>query len=385
VTQTVFTDLARKAASLPPGVVLGGWLHRHTCFTAANAVRTEQRRRARERTAMEMNAINDNSGQDAHWTQLAPVLDDALNCLNDADRDAIVLRYFEHRDLRAIGAALGLSDDTAQKRISRALEKLRAILTRRGVTLSTALLFTTLDTRAASPPVSADLAASISANALSGTAAVGTSFIFATLHSMITNKFALALAAVAAVTGVTLVVVAYNYSVALADSSAAPASAMATAPTAQGANPRMKTPTIAANSSPDSPNASGTSSSIPTGDTSDTNDASGGFSISGTATTTVIVNGVVVQTKTQPMSDFAVASHVASALLTSWTPTGDPLSTTVNADGSTTSTYGGENGETIEVTISADGKSRNMVTVSADGKSRSTKSLSLSVGPASSN
>jgi len=79
VTQQVFTDLARKAGSLPRGTVLGGWLHRHTCYTALKALRTENRRQKRERIAMELNAINENSGHDAHWLELAPVLDEALN------------------------------------------------------------------------------------------------------------------------------------------------------------------------------------------------------------------------------------------------------------------------------------------------------------------
>src|SRR5882724_8180411 len=58
VTQQVFTCLARKAASLPPDVMLGGWLHRHTGFVASTAMRGEQRRRNRERLAVEMNALN---------------------------------------------------------------------------------------------------------------------------------------------------------------------------------------------------------------------------------------------------------------------------------------------------------------------------------------
>ncbi len=92
VTQIVFTDLARKAATLPDDVVLGGWLYRHTCYTAMKAIRAENRRRARERTAMETNMLNEDAVRDEQWARLAPVLDDALNQLGEDDRDAIVLR-----------------------------------------------------------------------------------------------------------------------------------------------------------------------------------------------------------------------------------------------------------------------------------------------------
>ena len=61
VTQTVFADLARKARSLPRELLLAGWLYRHTCFTAAKAVRAERRRQLREKSAMEMNALHDDT------------------------------------------------------------------------------------------------------------------------------------------------------------------------------------------------------------------------------------------------------------------------------------------------------------------------------------
>ena len=87
VTQTVFIDLARKAGSLPRDVVLAGWLHRHTRYRVATAVRTERRRQTREQTAVEMNALDDNTRTE--WEQVAPYLDESLNQLNPADRDAL--------------------------------------------------------------------------------------------------------------------------------------------------------------------------------------------------------------------------------------------------------------------------------------------------------
>ena len=138
VVQTVFSDFAGKARSLSSSVQLGGWLHRHTCFVAANFTRSERRRQAREQIAVEMNTLSEMP--DAGWMDVAPVLDDAIDQLEDADRHAVVLRFYEQCDLRGVGSALGIGEDAAQKRVSRALDKLREMLLRRGVTLSVAAL-----------------------------------------------------------------------------------------------------------------------------------------------------------------------------------------------------------------------------------------------------
>src|SRR5882762_6636174 len=97
VAQTVFIDLSVKAKSLPRRVLLAGWLCRHAFFVASSKVRTEQRRRKREREAVQMNASEDVLEPD--WEQLSAILDEALQGLGAIDRDAIVLRYFEGRDL----------------------------------------------------------------------------------------------------------------------------------------------------------------------------------------------------------------------------------------------------------------------------------------------
>src|SRR6266446_3226643 len=114
VTQMVFIDLARKAWRLPRDVLLAGWLHRHTSYLAAKAVRTERRRKSREQTAMEMRALEDNT--EPPWELIAPHLEEVLNQLSASDRDAIVLRFLKRQDFRAVGAALGISEETAQRR-----------------------------------------------------------------------------------------------------------------------------------------------------------------------------------------------------------------------------------------------------------------------------
>jgi RNA polymerase sigma factor (sigma-70 family) len=171
VTQVVFMDLARKAGSLPRGAVLAGWLHRHTCYKASTAVRTERRRQTREQTAMEMKALDDNTPPS--WELIAPHLDDGLNQLNPADRDALVLRFLRQQDFLAVGTALGISEDAAQKRVSRALEKLRVVLRRRGVVLSATALTAVLatETVTAAP---AGLAVGVTAASLAAAAETGT-------------------------------------------------------------------------------------------------------------------------------------------------------------------------------------------------------------------
>jgi RNA polymerase sigma factor (sigma-70 family) len=165
VTQTVFVDLARKARTLSPEVMLGGWLHRNTCFVAAKAVRTEQRRRERERQAVEMNALMNDSEED--FADVAPILDEAINQMEPEDRLAVLLRFYERRDFRSIGRAVGTSEDGARMRINRALEKLHGLLRQKGVTLSAAALASglTIEAVTAAP---AGLSSKVAAAAVAG-------------------------------------------------------------------------------------------------------------------------------------------------------------------------------------------------------------------------
>jgi len=136
VSQTVFIGLARKAGALSRQVMLGGWLYRHTYHVATKAVRREQRRHAREREAVEMNTLQNDTEEIAR--RVRPILDEALMQLGNEDRKAILLRFFEERDFRAVGAALNVSEDAARMRVSRAVDKLHSILKRRGVVLPAA-------------------------------------------------------------------------------------------------------------------------------------------------------------------------------------------------------------------------------------------------------
>jgi len=125
VAQTVFTDLARKAATLARRPVLAGWLYTSTRFAASQAVRSERRRRTREHAAHTMTEGVSEPASTADWERIRPVIDDALHALTARDREAVLLRFFEGRAFAEVGAAISASEDAARVRVDRALEQMR--------------------------------------------------------------------------------------------------------------------------------------------------------------------------------------------------------------------------------------------------------------------
>jgi len=200
VTQTVFADLARLARSLSREVMLGGWLHRHTCFVASKIMRGERRRQERERQAVEMSALEDHSA--ANLASLAPILDDAVNQLGAEDRAAILLRFFEQHDFKSVGEALGSNEEAARKRVDRALDKLQALLKVRGVALSGTALAATLAAGSVSA-APAGFALTVSTVALT-TAATGTGTTLTILQIMSMTKLKVAVIAAVVATGITI-------------------------------------------------------------------------------------------------------------------------------------------------------------------------------------
>jgi RNA polymerase sigma factor (sigma-70 family) len=191
VAQTVFTDLARKAGALASCPVLAGWLHTSTHYAAAKAVRTEQRRRAREQEAHTMHDLSHENRHDKEWAQMRPVLDDAIRQLNANDRDAILLRFFDGQPFAAIGERFGLAENTARMRVDRALEKLRAQLARRGISSTSAALATVLVSHAvvAAP---ATLATSVTTGALAAAGTTGAVVSFFQLMAITKTQVAVA-------------------------------------------------------------------------------------------------------------------------------------------------------------------------------------------------
>jgi RNA polymerase sigma factor (sigma-70 family) len=137
VTQDVFILLARKAPMLIGHKTLVGWLYSTTRYVALSTIRNLRRREIREEKAATMQI---NSAPDVEWEQLRPLLDEAMERLDNRDRTAVLLRYFQGQSHREVGAALGLSENTAQARVDRAVEKLRRHFARNGVVTTAALL-----------------------------------------------------------------------------------------------------------------------------------------------------------------------------------------------------------------------------------------------------
>jgi len=174
VTQVVFANLARQARSIPEGTVLAGWLHRDTRYTALDFLRAEARRLRREQQSVEMNSTH--SDPQPGWAEIRPLLDEALTKLPPADRDALLLRYFEQRNFAGVGAALGASAEAARKRVDRALERLRQQLVKRGISTTAAALGGALTAHAVET-VPAGLAALLAAGSAATAASGGGSWI----------------------------------------------------------------------------------------------------------------------------------------------------------------------------------------------------------------
>jgi RNA polymerase sigma factor (sigma-70 family) len=167
VAQSVFTDLARNAHRLAPDTILTAWLYQVTRRTAIDVVRREARRQLREQIAFELTAMNATTAAD--WTHIEPILDEAMHALDETDRTAVLLRFFENKSLREVGQSLDVSDDAAQKRVTRALERLREFFAKRGVSVGAGGLVVVISANAVQAAPAGLFATVSTAAALAGT------------------------------------------------------------------------------------------------------------------------------------------------------------------------------------------------------------------------
>lgn len=193
VTQAVFTELAKQAKALRSHPSISGWLYTTARHLSLRLSKSEGRRTAREIAFMELKPVSTDA--ENLWNELKAVLDSAMDELSAEDREAVILRYFQEAQLSSVGATLGISENTARMRVTRALEKLRVILERKGIRCSSTLLGATLAAHAVtlSP---GSLAASIIGPVLAS-AAASSPVILPILGLMTSTKLKVALAGAA--------------------------------------------------------------------------------------------------------------------------------------------------------------------------------------------
>jgi RNA polymerase sigma factor (sigma-70 family) len=146
VTQAVFLMLWQRPQSLRRGTHLIGWLYQSTKYAAANALRMRRRRKAHEAAAGAL--PRSEQRMDSLWKDVEPLLDEALDRLGRGDRELILLRYFRGHSVREVAQTIGIAENTAAKRISRAIERLRGLLAERGVGAEASALTAALSSHA---------------------------------------------------------------------------------------------------------------------------------------------------------------------------------------------------------------------------------------------
>jgi RNA polymerase sigma factor (sigma-70 family) len=221
ITQAVFVILARKSRHLGRRVILSGWLYQTARLTALTFIRSAIRRARREQEAYMQSTLNDNesdpprqNGAEADiWAQIAPLLDAAMAGLNETDRHAVVLRFFDGKSMGEIGAALGANEDAAKKRVSRALEKLQKYFARRGIASTTDTIAGAIATRSVQAAPALLIQTTTAAALAKGSAAGGSilSLVKATLIAMNSKTITATVAATVIVAGITTWLAGFHF------------------------------------------------------------------------------------------------------------------------------------------------------------------------------
>jgi RNA polymerase sigma factor (sigma-70 family) len=209
VTQEVFLSMSRHAQSLARHPVLNAWLHTSTRNAAANFRRREYRNERKKQQMQAMQELPSYHENSPDWESIRGFLDEALDELNEQDRQAIILRYLEGHSYPEISGILGLRDEAVRMRVGRALEKLRGLLERRGAVSTATILGGALSTHAVMG-APAGLAASVSTSVTAATSALSvTTPVIVAFHYMSMTKLSAIIIGIAA--AVSIAALSYHH------------------------------------------------------------------------------------------------------------------------------------------------------------------------------
>jgi RNA polymerase sigma-70 factor (ECF subfamily) len=154
--QATFLVLARRAPSLDGRRPLANWLHAVAYRTSVKARQSAARRRAHQLQLLSLATVP--APEEKPWIELRPLLDEELNRLPEKYRAPLVLCFLEGKSHQQAARELGWPSGSMSRRMNRARELLRRRLARRGLTLSTGLLFLLIARNAGAATVSKTLA-----------------------------------------------------------------------------------------------------------------------------------------------------------------------------------------------------------------------------------
>ena len=214
LTQNVFVALALAAGKLGSHPTIAGWLHQTALNKSSEWLRSELRRRKRERVAVNLDLAR--AEGDSVWSPLVPLLDEALLELREPDRQAVILHFMEGQTFQEVGSALGVGEDAARKRVNRCLDQLTQFFRHRGFTvpvLAAGAPFFTLSSLAAPTGLAASATTAGMAAAHSAASASTLTLIKGALKIMAWTKMKTAIVAGAAVilaAGVTTSIIVHD-------------------------------------------------------------------------------------------------------------------------------------------------------------------------------
>jgi RNA polymerase sigma factor (sigma-70 family) len=134
--QATFLVLARQTASIRKREALASWLHGVAYRTAMKAKRSAARRRNHE---ARLRDVKPKAAAGPTWDDVQALLDQEIQRLPESFRSAFVLCVLDGKTVPAAAAELGVKEGTLSWRLTRAGQRLRRQLARRGIQLSALL------------------------------------------------------------------------------------------------------------------------------------------------------------------------------------------------------------------------------------------------------